>query len=186
MSGQVVLLNGTTCSGKSTLAVALQSALPATWLILQADEVLARFPYDRKETDHVLLRALGRGFYRSIAAFSASGVRVIAEQVLQQPEQLYDCVAALHTCPVVFVGVHCSLETALCRERRRSPQQIGTVDYQYSRVHAHKTYDIEVDLSDGDLAEAVAVIADWLLVGRRPTAMPRLWEELLRRSGANA
>lgn len=173
MTGRIILLNGTSSSGKSTLARALQTALPAPFIHLSADNVLGGYPFSHPATDTASLRPLGRLFYETVALFADNDVDVVAEQVFQQPAQLEDAVRVLQTHRLWFVGVHCTLDVAEARERERNDgTTIGTARYQHDRVHRHGTYDVEVDTTTNPTGTSVGVIIGAL--DREPMAFRTL------------
>ena len=64
-------------------------------------------------------------------------------------------------CPAantLWVGVHCPLPIAEQRERERGDRTVGTVRGQYAVVHAHRTYDLDVDTSAATPRECAEAI----------------------------
>lgn len=160
MGGRVILLNGTSSAGKSSLARALQDALETPWIFLSADNVLGGYPFNhRGAAAEAPWRPLGRLFYETVALFATSGVDVVAEQVFQNPVQLVDAVEVLHELPLWFVGVRCDLAEAERREAQRGDgTKPGTARSQINKVHAHDVYDIEVDTTTTSSSAAAHAI----------------------------
>lgn len=164
MAGSIILLNGTSSSGKTTLATELQQMLPSPWVFLSADAVLGGFPFDHPacELDDVW-RPLGGLFYDTVARFCDAGFDVIAEQVFQDPRQLEDAVERLAGHRVWFVGVRCELDDVERRENARGDgTPPGTALLQADLVHSGRVYDIEVDTSDVTPGRAARKVADGL------------------------
>lgn len=164
MAGSIILLNGTSSSGKTTLAKELQRMLPSPWVVLSADRVLGGFPFDHpaSKLDGVW-RPLGRLFYDTAARFSDAGFDVIAEQVFQDPLQLEDAVARLAGHRLWFVGVRCELDEAERRENARGDgTPPGTARHQAELVHGDRVYDIEVDTSAITPGRAAQAVIDGL------------------------
>src|SRR6266568_1018788 len=81
-----ILLSGPSSAGKTTLARALQDALPAPWVIAPADALCEGFPSWRPEFvtaewDHRLREAC----VRAAAGLIDAGLNVILEQGLWDP-----------------------------------------------------------------------------------------------------
>lgn len=164
MAGSIILLNGTSSSGKTTLATELQRMLPSPWIVLSADRVLGGFPFDHPASSlDDVWRPLGRLFYDTVARFCDAGFDVIAEQVFQDPLQLEDAVDRLAGHRIWFVGVRCEVDEAERRENARGDgTPPGTARHQADLVHGGRAYDIEVDTSDITPQRAARTVADAL------------------------
>lgn len=155
----IVILNGASSSGKSTLLKALQHALPGPWLDAGLDKFLWMLPMrylDRPLWDDVLGLAveagetghtLVRGMHRSMAALSRAGNPLLADHVLVEPVWVRDLAEALDGLLAYLIGVRCPLEVLEERERSRKDRTLGQARAQFPRVHAHDVYDLEVDTS---------------------------------------
>ena len=176
-SGSVIFLNGTSSSGKSTIAKALQKSLDEPYLHVSLDGFLNQLPIHYLENEKYLSGALPillAGFDASNAGIARSGNNVIVDHVLQEPSWVAPCVKAFEGLDVVFVGVRCSLDILESREKARGDRQLGTARYQHDRVHSNKEYDVEVDTSGMTVEQCVSVIREYVCSGKRPTAFGRL------------
>jgi len=154
--GNIIFLNGTSSSGKTVIAKALQQILDEPYLHYAVDSFLDMLPSmsgspdgfseEDVETLESLLPKIISGAHQGIATFASEGINLIVDHVLQDPHWLKECVNLLVDFPVLFVGVHCPLEELERRERERAREQ-GTARWQFDRVHAHGIYDVEVDTS---------------------------------------
>lgn len=143
-AGTIILLNGTSSAGKTTLARALQTALVDPYLCLGIDTFLAMLPerYFLLEPSHdpmisacvVHTDAAGpsvemrtgavedwacRAMYAAIAALAHHSNNIIFDDVMIEPVRLQEAVIALQKLRVLFVGVRCPLAVAEQRERER-------------------------------------------------------------------
>lgn len=181
---QTIWLNGTSSSGKTTLATALQDRLTTPFLHAQIDTFLHMLPQKTLENDQLLAAALPslvKGFHESVRALMDCGTCVIVDHVLQEAEWLMHCVSLFENRPVLFVGVHCSLSSLEERERRRGDRTAGQAKSQLPLVHRHEDYDVEVDTSRQTVDECVSSILDALTNGVQPTAFERLRIKLGKR-----
>jgi chloramphenicol 3-O phosphotransferase len=157
-AGTIIILNGTSSAGKTTLARALQKALLDPYLCLGIDTFLAMLPhryYSREpSTDPTVSSYLvhtdaagpwvemqigavedrvGRAMYSAIAALADHGNNVIFDDVMTEHTWMQEAVLALQRLPVLLVGVHCPLTVVEqpLRFLRRRPTPV----LRWHRVH---------------------------------------------------
>jgi len=181
-NGHVIFLNGTSSSGKTTIAKALQEKLPEPYMYASIDNFFHMYPdrflnpTNRKETlllEH-LVPAVLSGLHGSVAALAHSGNNVLADHVLQEEGLLQECVENWTGLDVLFVGVKCPLEIAEQREKERGDRNIGTARYQFERVHIHGLYDLEIDTSVLSVDECVARIIERISNKPKESAFQKL------------
>jgi chloramphenicol 3-O phosphotransferase len=181
-SGRIVFLNGTSSSGKSSIARELLAVLDdGVFFHLAVDGFNAmrtKRELGQTELDEALRRTR-MGFHRSIAAMAEVGNDVVVDHVLSEPWRLLDCLSVLPPEDVVFVGVRCSLDELLRRERARGDRPFGLAALQYDVVHGHGDYDLECDTTGTSPRECALRIKDFLPGRPTPTAFSRLRARLL-------
>lgn len=155
---RVIVVNGGSSSGKSTLTSVLQTTLPGDWLRLGVDvlveacppSLLSRQGLDLAENGSV---SVGEAFSR-VESFWMAGVARMAELgalVLVEDNFVSGPVAqqrwrqALKDIPTGWVGVRCAAATAASRERHRGDRIAGMAGRQADAVHVGIHYDLEVD-----------------------------------------
>ncbi|WP_237742753.1 chloramphenicol phosphotransferase CPT family protein [Actinopolymorpha alba] len=169
-------MNGTSSSGKSSIAQDLLPILGGPYFYMPVDAIdtmLTWTDYKPDELPAVLRQAL-MGFHRAVAGMAAAGNNVVVDDVLSDPWRLMDCLALFSPKDVVLVGVRCPLEELERRERARSDRSTGLAASQLERVHAHGVYDIEVDTSTTSPLECARQIKDFLPQRPTPTAFEQL------------
>ena len=186
-AGTLIILNGTSSSGKSSILKALQKKLPEPYLDAGLDKFIWMLPgryLDRPLWDDVLGLAdragplghrLVSGMHRSQAALSLSGLNVVADHVLVEPSWAQDCAAVLAGLAAYLIGIRCPLEVVEQRERDRRDRTLGQARLQFERVHAHGVYDFEVDTSKMDVEGCAAAITQFLASGPAPAALRSLY-----------
>lgn len=197
MSGQVIVLNGAPRSGKSSIASAIQESFPGVWMNVGLDNLKnatpERFqpgiglrPGGERPDLEPLVKTLYLGLYESIAAHSRLGVNVVADTThhdhYSQPMNiLAACASIVADVPVLFVGVHCSIEVVM--QRRIATwgagcETDGSIPLPVRRwqeaVHRPWTYDIEVDTSDASARDCAAEISQRVTTGPRAMAFKKL------------
>ena len=203
--GQVILLNGSSSAGKTTLARMLQQLLPEPYQLISLDQyrdgLPARYrglnspagtpgarglnvvPVDRGGQRVTAIRfgdvgrRMLRGMRRSVATFAREGGNVIVDDLLLEQAFLRDYLDALRGLPVTFVGVRCPLDVVNAREAARPGRFPGTAESHFHDVHAHGIYDVEVDT--GSVAPRACAERVMKAVAAGGTAFERLRGELL-------
>src|SRR5574340_1126841 len=154
-NGHIILLNGTSSSGKTTIAMALQNKLAEPCMLVSIDGFFQLYPerflqpenQDEMQIVSGLLPRVASGMHGSVAALAKAGNHVIVDHVLQEEGWLRECVERWAGLDVLFVGIRCTLDGVEKREKKRGDRNPGTARYQFERVHTHGLYDVEVDTS---------------------------------------
>jgi chloramphenicol 3-O phosphotransferase len=176
----IIFLNGTSSSGKSSIAAELLKVLDTPYFLMAVDafgamrSVKRTLELDGPELTEVLRRTRA-GFHRAVAGMAHAGNDLVVDHVLSEPWRLQDCLTVLDGLDVVFVGVHCPPEELERRERARGDRVPGVAAKQLQSVHQHGLYDFEVDTSVSSPRECAEAVKESLA---RP---PRAFEELRRR-----
>lgn len=186
--GTIIILNGASSSGKTTLLKALQQTLAPPFLNAGIDKFIWMLPgryLERPLWDDVLGLAdragpaghrLFTGMHHSIAALSRAGNCVLADHVLVEPDWVRECAALFAGLPAYLIGIRCPLDVLERREAERGDRTLGQARLQFERVHAFTAgnYDLEVDTSRLSPDECAALIRQRLADGSPPEAWRRL------------
>jgi chloramphenicol 3-O phosphotransferase len=178
MRFDIIWLNGTSSSGKTTLAKELQTLLDDHFLHVCFDTFYqmlpARFkpatPADSKYVERVHL-----GFEYSIPALAKGGNRLIVDYPFHYADSLPRCLDLASGYTVLYVGVFCPIDILEQRESARGDRKVGLARrYQSERVHVNSEYDVEVDTDELSPNQAAQKIISALDVIAPPTAFERL------------
>ena len=199
--GKIILLNGSSSAGKTTLAVTLQQVLAEPYHHIALDQFRDGLPgkyrglnsptgtpgelglnvvpieKNGERVTEIRFGAHGeqvlRGMRRAIAAFVREGNNVIIDDILFKKEYLLDYALALEDLAVWLIGIRCSLEVVNERETKRVGRFPGTATSHYHEVHAHVAgYDLEIDTTSSTPRECAERIIDCL--DSPPSALQRL------------
>ena len=182
MTGRIVILNGAPRSGKSSIAAAMQESLPGRWINLGVDAQNRSLPAallpgiglrpggERPDLEPTVV-ALFAALYDAIAAHADHGFDVVADlghhDFYSTPLGILPaCARRLLGHDVLFVGVHCPIETIMAR-RNADPQGFYVagpgvpepVRRWQEAVHVPGIYDLTVDTGHMTPADCVAAIA---------------------------
>lgn len=184
--GSIILLNGASSSGKSSLARALQARIDTPFWHISIDHlrdagVLPTARIRSKEFDWRAMREpFFIGFERSLLAYVEAGNDLIVEHIMESEDWLLRLADTLAGQDLFFVGVHCELVELERRELARGDRPVGDARRDYFRIHSYCLYDCVVDGTQDMQANADAVIAAWK--NRTiPSAFDRLRERRDRR-----
>lgn len=158
MATQLIVLNGGSSSGKSSIARYLQEVLPGIWLNLGVDEFIAALPDTGRDDAPIAIgsdgtvdvrpsfRVAEQAWWAGIEAMARAGVGVIVDDVfLDGADSQARLRTALAGLDCLWVGVRCQAAVAATREAHRSDRVPGMAEAQAERVHQGVVYDLEVD-----------------------------------------
>jgi chloramphenicol 3-O phosphotransferase len=202
-SGTVIVLNGPSVAGKSSIQKALQAALAEPYLAMGIDSILVGmmppryFTEGAPDRDQVIYaeastdaggaplftlhfgpkgRRIVRGMHRAIAAFARQGNGVIVDHILYERAWLADLAKSLRPVTAYFIGIRTPLEVLEERERARGTSPPGHARSHYLTVHAGAIYDLELDTSRASPEACAAAILEHVRAHEHPTAFQRLRE----------
>ena len=187
----VVVLNGGSSSGKTSVARCLQHLLGPTWMTLGVDDLVRALPggdeideliQARKGCDNAVdtegpiafgpdgsvvvredFRRAEASWYAGLAAIGRCGTGLIYDEVFLGGRSSQErLAAALSDLPVVWVGVRCDPDVAAERERARPDRVAGMARLQAERVHEDVVYDLVVDTTAASAADCARAVASHL------------------------
>lgn len=201
--GQIVILNGTPRSGKSSIVKVFQETLDDPWMNLGVDAFKERI-HPQRLSPGIGLRPGGEvpnlephivqfyaAMYESIAAHSRLGLNVVVDvghhDFYSKPLGILpDCARRLSGLPVLFVGVRCPVEVIMERLQQtgrwnsrwdddpdQKPVPQPLLRWQEA-VHRPGIYDLDVDTSQLSPEESAHLILEHIRTGPPPTAFARL------------
>ncbi|MEM9502188.1 MAG: AAA family ATPase [Pseudomonadota bacterium] len=177
MIARVILLNGVSSSGKTTLANALQSRSEKTLLHVALDTFISMlpdgrengdswFPVQQIECDGIALPRITNGpqgdqLLKAMRAFVAElvsqGINVVVDDV-GDATVIEDYRTSLTDADLLVVKVDAPLQVTAERETARGDRLIGLAREQAIHLHDGITYDLELDTGDLDPAECAGRI----------------------------
>ncbi|MDQ8737910.1 chloramphenicol phosphotransferase [Paenibacillus sp. LHD-38] len=195
--GQIIILNGTPRSGKSSIATVIQNTFEGVWLNMGVDRFMQMTPEryrpgiglrpggERPDLEPLIV-TLYQAMYEAIAAHSRLGLNVVVDvghhDAYSIPRGILPgCARILSGLPVLFVGVRCPLEVVM--QRRIATWYSGyeedgsvpkPVRLWQQAVHVPGIYDLKVDTSVLSSEVCVGLIRQRLEEEPPPSAFQRL------------
>jgi chloramphenicol 3-O phosphotransferase len=163
----LIVLFGTSSSGKTSLARALQAIWPRPLLHIEADRFAPTLGPQGAVDDGLRARIV-IAMHEAIAAFGRSGVDTIVDGSLPGEPELRDrCLAILRGVPrTKVVAVRCSVEVLRQREAARGDRVPGWAEEQHATIYEGVEFDLGVDTTEG----SAAAWAQTLLRALKPNA----------------
>ena len=172
----IIILNGASCTGKTTLAHAIQQVAEEPYLIISLDQFRDAMP-DRYRGLNAPAGTTGaeglnvvpivqegemrtsirfgsyaqkvlQGMRRSVLALEQCGLNVIVDDLINKTAFRVDYANLLRELNVTMVAVTCDRDELLRRERARAGRFPGTALTTLAEVHNDMAYDIEVDTTE--------------------------------------
>jgi chloramphenicol 3-O phosphotransferase len=189
VAGRVVILNGASSAGKTTLAEYFQRARASEgdcWLLIGIDDFLMKLPDEwfgvpghdgsfrdvgvRFEPSSEGLepragevgRRLFAAYRPTVAACARTGFNVLVDDVCFDEQSALDWQDALAGLRVAFVAVRCDPDIAEARERARGDRFPGLARGLSAIVHLYLTYDLEIDTSCADVDANAAQLTSFV------------------------
>ena len=170
---QVLVLNGGSSSGKTTLAHCLQDLLDGYWLRLGLDTLIDAAPRTLFAAGGLAMADDGtidpgpdfveieRQWMAGVGAMAAAGAHILVEDNFISGATAQERWAkALDGVAVGWIGVRCDPEIAKAREAERVERIAGMAETQAYSVHEGIVYDLEVDAGRTDPKELAATVRD--------------------------
>jgi chloramphenicol 3-O phosphotransferase len=154
----LVVLSGTSSSGKTTLAKAMQSTSKRPLLHIEADRFAPTLPPEHPAWHDTEFRSRAViAMHEAIASLSRSGLDYIVDGSLPTEPDLRDrCLAILRGVPGTrVIAVRCSIDSLREREAGRDDRPKGWAEEQLSIVYDGVEFDATVDTTSNS-AERLA------------------------------
>ena len=200
MSPTIIFLNGTSSSGKTTLAKELQEQLDQPYLHLALDQFRDSLPDKFRGlnspreapgarglnvvpsvnadsyTTSIVFGDTGKimlkGMRKAMAAMAAVGNNIIVDDIILETNFLNEYLRIFQKLEVYFVGVRCPIEIVNERESNRPGRFPGTAASHLVICHEHDIYDIEVNTAAHSPKECASLILKRMQIP--PTAFAEL------------
>ena len=157
--GTIIILNGPSSCGKTTLSKNLQKIWKTPLYHLSYDIVEGymtprTFPFaDENEAEHDFLTVM----YVSAAAIAKTGRDVVIDNCLFDTQDIYEISREImHDCDTVFVRIKISEENLARRERERGNRAIGKALWQNEHITPKDDSAYDVIVSTDEPSEACA------------------------------
>lgn len=156
-----IVLNGSSSSGKTSIARAMQEIWPAPLIHASLDSFTDVFRWTAIQDEPLRRKChqFGIGsFHDYLSRTASSPFSIVVDHVLELPAWHEDTCKALEARPTWFVAVRCPVEILETREKTRGNRRGGLARSQFELVHKGKIYDLEVDTVNHSSEECADLI----------------------------
>lgn len=150
----IVVLNGTSSSGKTTLARAFQERAASLFLNFSIDNIFSSLPPSALERvvagttiPGLPYLELHRAYYACVRELAALGRDLIIDNAITSRAQAERLVSAIDGHRVLLVAVWCPAEILEQRERARGDRSHGLALRQTGTIDRWLDYDLRIDTS---------------------------------------
>ncbi|WDE02599.1 chloramphenicol phosphotransferase CPT family protein [Thalassomonas actiniarum] len=159
MKGNVIVLNGASSSGKTTLARQLQSKLSEVYLLCSLDAFWDMTPYGvsagSKNFPNMKL-----ALAKSVKALAETGHNVIVDIVFCGQKTYLELTNELELFNLKVIKVECPLVELEKRELARGDRKLGLAKSQYESVHNEVLYDMIINTHINSTEQCAQKIID--------------------------
>lgn len=201
----IILLNGTSSSGKTTIAKKLQEKYEGVLLLYGIDTLVQTAfpekcdypPYDEQAIKvafheiegkpHAVLTVMPYMYpvYRTAVQFcqklSELGYNLIVDEVLFDDQRISQYFEILSREKVYFIGIRPELEVVVRRETERGDRILGLAAGLYDEVYNPLfSYDLTLDTGVLTPDESAQMILDFIMQNKKPKGFPasaRVWRD---------
>lgn len=173
----LVVLNGTSSSGKTTVARAFQDAAPSIFLNFSIDSILAALPpsvlqrmLEGMPVADLRLPELVRAFYACTGELLRAGHNLVTDHAVTARYHAESLLAACEGHETFIVGIECPISVAREREAARGDRRRGLADQQFEHIHSWLAYDLVIDTSKQSASDAAAAILEAVASGSSKAA----------------
>ncbi len=153
-SGTIIILNGASASGKTSIIQALQERLTIPTLEMGLERFFGMLP--RRDQEQLLrddvpgaagetMHRLVYGMHRAMHAAAQAGNIILTDHALTERIWVDDLANLFAGLPAYLIGVRCPLDVLTQRERSRKDRTPERAAAQFPLVHRYCVYDLEVD-----------------------------------------
>ena len=161
MAARIIMLNGTSAVGKTTLVAELRPLLPDTFCCYASDQLADEgFRSTAPDARWRGREAFFDGFHRSIAAFASAGLDMLVEHIVEKASWRADLDRLLLTFDVFWVGLFAPMEEVERRERAKGNRTVGEAREHFG-THDHCSYDFTISTTQPAGAIAAQVTRAW-------------------------
>lgn len=139
--GTIVLLNGTSSAGKTSISNELINQNEIPFHYLSIDNFIKEFndkfldvdikrEVDQQTIAQIMFDPLISVYYSTIKLFSENGLNVIVDTVIDNDKRFNECLDKFYDQPTLFIGIICSKEELMRREQARGDREIGLANSQ--------------------------------------------------------
>lgn len=160
-NGKVIILNGTSSSGKTSLAQASQLISSEPFLRCSLDAFWEMTPPHIPASSSTFPQ-LKLAMAKSVRALAETGHKIIVDTIFSGVQTYTELSKELNEIEFAMVKVECSLDELEKREKTRGDRKLGLAKSQLKSVHEGLIYDLVINTNELTPEEGAKSIATML------------------------
>lgn len=165
--GKIIILNGVSSSGKTTLAKTIQDRSPIPLYRLDIDDFILMSPdkfNDYENGDFSVQYKFASKFFHVVKLYSDLGFDLIVPYMFfKNSDTLQEFSELLSDYPVLVVNIVCPVEELQRRERKRENRKIGSAEEQLKLLETNFEDSLSVDNFVSSNVECADKIVNYFL-----------------------
>ena len=192
--GQLIMLNGTSSAGKTSIVNCLHQQMPGLTLNLGLDKFLNTMHeswFQQPQWNNIMGKSnaagelgthLMSGMHHALDALLRRGHTVLSDHVMIERSWVEEASRLFSEHRAYLIGIRCLVDVIEQRERERKNRTLGSARLQFDVVHAFiyqcGGYDLEIDSSESTPDQSAAKILSFLGENPRPLAFRQIARKL--------
>lgn len=145
LPGKIVWLNGTSCSGKSSIANAIKELSDEEVVCYDADSYFPMMP--ARDIPAHFLNNTQYALNQEVMEKSLEGKMVVVDTIFLDHLRALETMKSFKDSQLYFVCVYCPLNVLEMREKERGDRVEGQARGQFNTTYVDWTYDLRFDTS---------------------------------------
>lgn len=164
--GKIILLNGASGSGKTSLANALLGILAEPYQIVQLDSFLEiRIDKTGRLTENMVFQA-SKLLNECVKTLVENGTNVIIDHRIINEKVFRSFVSMFRDITVYMVYMFCPIEELRRREEARTDRILGAIEEAVYKIYPEDIFDIYVDTYTNNVDECAEMVRTFLDKGQ--------------------
>jgi len=182
-TGRIIIINGPSSSGKTTLALALQKQFDIPFIRFSFDLFLDQQALPMQQIKNgtfsweSMRPSVISGIHQCLPALATAGNNIIFDHIIETKMWLRHLISLVTELDVFFVGLHCSLPELERREIRRGNRNKGEARSDFASVHSITSYDLELNAENLLEDNVEKLISAWKN-RQQPSALDKMIQEM--------
>lgn len=144
MKSKIILLNGVSSSGKTTVGKAIQHLSDDTYFLLGLDTTFEMLP-EKSKGDLKYVDIALSSLHKLIYNLAKDGANLIVDHLIVREEEIREIIALNKEFEIYFIKIYCDLQVINKREIERGNRKIGLAEIQREKIDKYADYDLTID-----------------------------------------
>lgn len=178
-NNKVILLNGVSSAGKTSISKTIQTLSDEPYLHLGIDTAFAMIP-ERFWNDIPLIDIAFTNLHKMCAGLCSDGLNIVIDHVVVRECEIKELLSLFKGKSLYSIKVDCNFEIIKQREINRGDRLIGLAQTQSVKIDRFVDYDLTINTETISPEQNAKIILDY--ISKEPT---KALQNMLKRYGIN-